>query len=98
MTESASQDEIVCAHVFISGIVQGVGYRFAVLDQASRLGVQGWVRNCRDRRVEALFEGNPEAVKALIRWCHNGPPAARVSDVTFTYEVPKGIEGFEIRR
>lgn len=98
MTESASQTEIVCAHVFISGIVQGVGYRFAVLDQANRLGIQGWVRNCRDRRVEACFEGKSDAVKTLIRWCHDGPPSARVSDVTFTYEVPTGIEGFEIRR
>lgn len=85
-------------HVFVSGIVQGVGYRFTTLDRANQLGVSGWVRNLPDERVEAMFEGTKAAVEEMIRWCHQGPPGAVVKDVVVDYEEPEGIRGFEITR
>ena len=57
------------AHVFVSGIVQGVGYRFTTVEQAKQLGVTGWVRNLPDERVEGVFEGTKAAVEEMIRWC-----------------------------
>ena len=86
------------AHVFVSGIVQGVGYRFATVDQANQLGVSGWVRNLPDDRVEGVFEGTKAAVEQMIRWCHKGPLGAVVKDVIVEYEEPKGIREFEIKR
>lgn len=65
----------------IRGLVQGVGFRWALSDQAVRLGVSGWVRNRRDRSVEALLQGAPAAVDALIAWAETGPPAARVNSI-----------------
>lgn len=94
---SASQEPIR-AHVFISGRVQGVGYRYSTLDEARRLGVNGWVRNVPDGRVEAIFEGSREAVEEIIRWCYKGPRSAVVQDVAVEYEDPEGLLGFEIVR
>jgi acylphosphatase len=65
----------------VSGRVQGVGYRVSLQDEARRLGVSGWVRNRRDGTVEAVLQGAPEAVAALIIWARQGPPAARVTEV-----------------
>jgi acylphosphatase len=62
----------------IHGLVQGVGFRDALCVQASKLGVDGWVRNRRDGSVEAVLSGNMRAVQALIRWAYRGPPGARV--------------------
>lgn len=92
------QQDKIRAHVFISGTVQGVGYRFSTLDQAQQLGVSGWVRNLPDSRVEAVFEGTKADVEAMIRWCYEGSPGARVKNVEVEYEQPEGIKGFEIRR
>ncbi|NWF59507.1 MAG: acylphosphatase [Fischerella sp.] len=86
------------AHVFISGRVQGVGYRFATVDTASQLGLSGWVRNLPDGRVEAVFEGVREVVEEMIRWCHQGPPAAMVKEVVVKFEEPEGLRRFEVRR
>lgn len=86
------------AHVFITGRVQGVGYRYATVETASELGLCGWVRNLPDSRVEAVFEGAREVVQEMIRWCHQGPPAAVVKDVVLEYEEPEGLRGFEVRR
>ena len=85
------------AHVFVSGIVQGVGYRFTTAKQAKQLGVSGWVRNLPDDRVEGVFEGTKAAVEQMIRWCHKGPLGAVVKDVIVEYEEPKGIREFEIK-
>ena len=86
------------AHVFISGKVQGVFFRATTRDKANELGVKGWVRNLRDGRVEAVFEGDEEAVKKLIEWCHVGPPAARVEKVEVIYEDYRGeFDSFSIR-
>lgn len=90
--------EHIRAHVFISGRVQGVGYRYSTVNEARRLGVNGWVRNLADDRVEAVFEGTREIVEEIISWCHKGPTAAVVKDVAVEYETPEGLRGFETRR
>jgi acylphosphatase len=85
-------------HVFVSGRVQGVYYRATTRETAHEHGVDGWVKNLDDGRVEAVFEGEPDAVEAMIEWCQTGSPQARVKDVEVEYEDPTGIGGFEIRR
>ncbi len=68
-------------HLLISGRVQGVGYRHNLRREALGLRLTGWVRNRLDGSVEALLEGPPDAVAALITWARRGPPAARVEGV-----------------
>ena len=84
-------------HVFVSGKVQGVYYRANTRDTAREKGVDGWVKNLADGRVEAVFEGPTAAVESMVEWCHEGSPAAAVEDVEAEYGEPKGEEGFEIR-
>lgn len=91
-------DDRVRAHVFVSGRVQGVYYRATTREQANETGVDGWVRNLDDGRVEAVFEGTESAVEAIVEWCHTGSPRARVEGVEVDYGDPEGLEGFEIRR
>lgn len=86
------------AHVFVSGIVQGVGYRMSTCEVANDLGLSGWVRNLPDGRVEAVFEGSRDVIEKMIDWCHRGNPPAVVKDVAVEYEVSEGIRGFNIRR
>ena len=82
----------------IEGVVQGVYYRYATQQRAEALGVNGWVRNRADGSVDCLVEGERAAVEALIRWCHQGPPGARVEKVTTQEEEYKGdLKGFSIR-
>ncbi|NJN58558.1 MAG: acylphosphatase [Leptolyngbyaceae cyanobacterium SL_5_9] len=88
--------EITRVHAFISGRVQGVGYRAATADTAKLLKLNGWVRNLRDRRVEAVFEGDRATVAEMLRWCHQGPPAAVVDQVEVNYETPEGLRGFQV--
>lgn len=85
------------AHVFVSRKVQGVYFRATTRDTAREHGIDGWVRNLDDGRVEAVFEGPKEDVEALVEFCHEGSPAARVDDVEVTYEEPQGEEGFRVR-
>jgi acylphosphatase len=85
------------AHVFVSGRVQGVYYRASTREQAEERGVDGWVRNLDDGRVEAVFEGPEAAVESMVEWCHEGSSRARVEDVDVENEDPEGIEGFEVR-
>ena len=66
----------------ISGLVQGVAYRYSMVNEAKRLGANGWVRNRSDGSVEALIFGAPEVIAALIKWAQRGPPAARVEHVS----------------
>jgi len=78
------------AHVYISGRVQGVAFRWNTLHLAQQLGLTGWVRNLWDGRVEAVFEGPAEAVEQAVRWCHRGERPARVEDVRVIQESPTG--------
>ena len=71
----------LCLRCYVSGRVQGVGFRYAAADQALNLGVTGYVRNLPDRRVEVLACGEERAVNALRNWLWQGPQLARVSDV-----------------
>lgn len=68
-------------HLHVSGQVQGVFFRQSTVDEARRLGLQGWVRNLVDGRVEVEAEGERAALEGLVRFCWRGPPAARVEDV-----------------
>jgi acylphosphatase len=85
------------AHVYVSGKVQGVYFRATTRDTAREHGVDGWVRNLDDGRVEAVFEGSEEDVERLVEFCHEGSPAARVDDVEVNYEQPQGEDGFRVR-
>jgi acylphosphatase len=71
----------VIRHVVIRGMVQGVGYRAWTEYTALERGVQGWVRNCRDGTVEALFMGPPDAVDGMIAACNEGPGGSRVDRI-----------------
>ena len=82
------------AHVTVRGSVQGVGFRFSTAERARSRSVSGWVRNRPDGTVEAVFEGAPDAVEALIAWCRRGPAGARVDDVKVEVEAPSGERGF----
>ena len=85
------------AHVFVSGKVQGVYFRATTRDTAREHGVDGWVKNRDDGRVEAVFEGPEDAVEQMVDFCHDGSAAARVDDVEVTYESPQGEDGFRVR-
>ena len=74
-------------HVLISGMVQGVCFRYETRRQAQARGLNGWVRNRYDGKVEAVFEGPEEMVDDMVRWCHKGPAGAVVRSV----EAKKGV-------
>ena len=81
----------------ISGRVQGVGFRYFALDRAAREGIQGWIRNTPDGRVEAFAEGDAEAVERFERSLRHGPPGARVDLVDVDVLTPTGRQsGFVI--
>jgi acylphosphatase len=84
-------------HVWVSGRVQGVGYRFATCETAELLGLAGWVRNLGDGRVEAVFEGPAVEVAKAVAWCRRGPVGAWVSAVETAAEAPLGEQGFRSR-
>src|SRR6476659_7664074 len=81
-------------HVWISGRVQGVGFRYFTCEQAERLGLGGWVRNLGDGRVEAVFEGPAAEVAQVVSWCRGGPSGAWVSDLRTEAENPAGESSF----
>jgi acylphosphatase len=83
--------------VVIAGRVQGVGYRDWMVREATRLGVQGWVRNRADGAVEALVDGEEAAVQALLLLCRRGPLLARVDEITEAFDEPPGEPGFRRR-
>ena len=81
----------VTRHLVVRGLVQGVGYRWSMVQAARRLGVRGWVRNRRDGSVEALACGPAAAVESLMAWARSGPDGAQVSALEVT-EVPAPAE------
>ena len=88
---------MIRAHIIVSGRVQGVFFRYETRTEALRHNVTGWVKNRRDGNVEAIFEGEDEAVRAAIAWCKKGPPMAKVDDVKVEWEGYVGeFQGFDI--
>ncbi len=86
------------AHVIVSGRVQGIFFRSETRHEAKKHDVKGWVRNLRNGRVEAVFEGEEKAVKELIEFCRRGPAGARVTHVDVTWESYTGeFKDFKIR-
>jgi acylphosphatase len=84
-------------HVLVEGVVQGVFFRDTCRRVAGQQGVAGWVRNLRDGRVEAVFEGTAESVDRLVEWSRRGPAEAHVTAMTVEEEPAEGLTGFEIR-
>ncbi|HEX7388257.1 MAG TPA: acylphosphatase [Castellaniella sp.] len=82
MKSLGERHEVETLSVFISGKVHGVGFRAATVRQAHVLKLGGWVRNLPDGRVEALLQGDRNAIDRMLSWLLRGPPLARVSDVT----------------
>jgi acylphosphatase len=82
--------------VVVHGFVQGVGFRFAVQRTAVSRELAGWVRNCADGSVEAVFEGRPTDVEALVEFCRHGPRGADVDEVEVVPESPEGLAGFRV--
>jgi acylphosphatase len=83
--------------VVVHGHVQGVFFRDSTAERARSRGVAGWVSNRSDGSVEAVFEGEPEAVESMVRFCRSGPSSADVEDVEDSEESPEGLSGFEVR-
>jgi acylphosphatase len=81
---------LVRARILVSGEVQGVYFRASARSVARQHGLSGWVRNCVDGSVEALVEGEQTAVQAFMVWCHDGPPAAHVTNVRVSWEPFRG--------
>ncbi|MFI9723550.1 acylphosphatase [Streptomyces sp. NPDC052396] len=88
---------VIRKHIVVSGLVQGVYYRDTCRTEAARNGVAGWVRNRTDGTVEAVFEGDGDAVERMVRWAGRGPVRAEVEGVEVRAEEPEGLAGFEVR-
>jgi acylphosphatase len=84
-------------HVVVHGRVHGVAFRASTLERARTEGVGGFVRNRPDGSVEAVFEGPPARVAALVAFCQHGPAFARVDRADVREEPPEGLDAFEIR-
>ena len=89
--------QAVRRRVVVHGHVQGVFFRDSTRREAGSRGVAGWVCNRRDGAVEAVFEGAPGAVDALVEFCSHGPRGASVEGVDVEEEQPEGLSGFEVR-
>jgi acylphosphatase len=90
--------EKIRSRAIITGRVQGVFFRAETQQAARRFGVTGWVRNRPDGSVEAVFEGDPEAVENTVNWCRQGPPHSRVEAVMVNPEKYIGeFHNFDIR-
>lgn len=87
----------LCLHGYVSGRVQGVGFRQSTAAEAARLGLSGWVRNLGDGRVEVLFEGDTAAVRVLANWLESGPSPARVTSLELHEQPLQGMKDFAVR-
>ena len=92
-------EDMVRVRLRIEGRVQGVFFRTSTLEEATRLGLTGWVRNCPDGSVEVVAEGERKKIDDLVGWCHHGPPGAHVRDVRLQWEdFQNEFQDFRIRR
>jgi acylphosphatase len=82
--------EIARLHIVIEGIVQGVFFRASTIEESSKLGLTGWVKNCPDGSVEAVFEGDMDKIDQILAWCKKGPPGAVVRNVETIWEQTTG--------
>jgi len=85
-----------CIHCFVTGKVQGVWFRASTKAEADKLGVQGWVKNLPDGRVEVLVCGEKAQVNLLEKWLHTGPRLAEVAEVVIEELPPKEFAGFNV--
>jgi len=83
--------------VIVYGLVQGVFFRDSTRRLAQRHGVSGWVANRTDGAVEAIFEGEADAVERLVAFSREGPRGAQIDSVEVTEEEPEGLSGFAVR-
>ena len=83
--------------VVVHGHVQGVFFRDSTRDRAQSRGVAGWVTNRPDGAVEAVFEGDADAVQSMVRFASEGPGHSDVADVEVSEEEPEGLSGFDVR-
>ena len=81
----------------VTGRVQGVFFRDSCAREAARHAVTGWVRNRNDGAVEAVFEGDDDAVDSMVSWCRQGPPRARVDHLEVVDEPAEGLRGFRVK-
>jgi acylphosphatase len=88
---------VIRRRVVVHGRVQGVFFRDTARRMAQSRGLGGWVRNAPEGTVEAVFEGDVEAVDSMVRWCGEGPRGAVVERVEVTDEEPEGLRDFRIR-
>jgi acylphosphatase len=88
---------VIRRRVVVRGLVQGVFFRDSTRRQARRHGVAGWVSNRADGAVEAVFEGEADAVERLVAFSREGPRGAQVESVEVTEEEPEGVSGFGVR-
>jgi acylphosphatase len=88
---------VIRRRVIVHGRVQGVFFRDTARRMAQSRGLGGWVRNATEGTVEAVFEGEVEAVDSMVRWCGQGPRGAVVERVEVTDEEPEGLTEFRIR-
>jgi acylphosphatase len=97
--DKTAQSAPLRVHVIVSGMVQGVGFRYFVVRVASRKGIVGWVRNRLDDTVEVLAEGTQAALADLLAHLRTGPENAQVADLRVAWGQPTGeFARFEVRR
>lgn len=88
---------MIARRIVVRGRVQGVFFRDSAWRSAQSRGVAGWVRNREDGTVEAWFEGDDDAVEAMVAWARRGPRSADVEDVVVEDVEPAGLSGFQVR-
>ncbi len=89
--------ESIRVRVLVTGRVQGVGFRYGVVQEARARNLAGWVRNLDMGQVEAVFEGPRREVEAMVAWCRQGPPGSYVRETTVREEPPEGTDDFSVR-
>jgi acylphosphatase len=97
---SKEQANVLRSHLFVSGpvVVRDATFKDSVRQQAKSFGLRGWVRDTQDGRVEAVFEGDPEEVRLMIRWCHSDRSGAEVHSTSVHQETPSyDLTDFELR-